>query len=231
MQTLYEKLETNDELNRKLFDGDKLKEDVRERAIEIAQFFAEESLVPIDILDVLLVGSNASYNYTEQSDFDLHIVTNFEFMDASEEILRAVFDSEKGRFRDAYEITIKGIPVEIYVQDIDSSVNSNGVYSIMEDGWIKYPEKIEIPKYQYFETDLRNQMDEITKILATNDAETIKNKLNQLYLMRKNSIAADGEFGEGNLIFKELRNLGYKDKLVNRLHELTGRDLTLESFV
>jgi len=49
--------------------------------------------------------------------------------------------------------------------------------------------------------------------------------------MRKNSIAADGEFGEGNLIFKELRNLGYKDKLLTRLHELMGRDLTLESFV
>lgn len=49
--------------------------------------------------------------------------------------------------------------------------------------------------------------------------------------MRKNSIAVDGEFGEGNLLFKELRNLGYKSKLKDKYRELTANDLTLESLV
>jgi len=33
--------------------------------------------------------------------------------------------------------------------------------------------------------------------------------------MRKDSLTADGEFGIGNLAFKELRNSGYMEKLID----------------
>lgn len=115
MNTLYENLEVHKELNQKLFSGDKLKEEVRERALDIVDFFINELPIHIDVLDIIMVGSNAAYTYSENSDFDLHIVTNFEFLESSEEILRALFDSEKSRFKNNYEITIKGYPVELYV--------------------------------------------------------------------------------------------------------------------
>ena len=59
----------------------------------------------------------------------------------------------------------------------------------------------------------------------------IQNKLDDIYLMRRNSISSDGEFGEGNLLFKEIRNLGLKDKLSQKIQELTSADLTLEGLV
>ena len=47
--------------------------------------------------------------------------------------------------------------------------------------------------------------------------------------MRKKSIDADGEFGEGNLLFKELRNFGLLDELKKALKSSIAQDLTLES--
>lgn len=46
--------------------------------------------------------------------------------------------------------------------------------------------------------------------------------------MRKESLATDGEWGIGNLIFKEFRNLGYLDSLKDRKYKHRSRELTLE---
>ena len=48
-------------------------------------------------------------------------------------------------------------------------------------------------------------------------------------MMRKNSLQVDGEYGQGNQLFKELRNRNYLDKLKERLLELKSENLTLES--
>ena len=39
--------------------------------------------------------SNASFNYTDSSDLDVHVVTNFDTMDASHEILMSLYNSSK----------------------------------------------------------------------------------------------------------------------------------------
>ena len=46
--------------------------------------------------------------------------------------------------------------------------------------------------------------------------------------MRKESLATDGEWGTGNLIFKEFRNLGYLDSLKDRKYKYRSKELTLE---
>ena len=40
--------------------------------------------------------------------------------------------------------------------------------------------------------------------------DKIDDFIEDVYDLRKNSIAKDGEYGLGNLVFKEFRNLGYK---------------------
>ena len=47
--------------------------------------------------------------------------------------------------------------------------------------------------------------------------------------MRTNSIAVDGEYGKGNQIFKDLRNLGYLSKLKEALMKAMSKELSLES--
>lgn len=54
--------------------------------------------------------------------------------------------------------------------------------------------------------------------------------IEELYDLRKKSIADDGEFGLGNLVFKQFRNLGYLDKLKDLKNEKKSDELSLESF-
>jgi hypothetical protein len=61
----------------------------------------------------------------------------------------------------------------------------------------------------------------------TNSA-AIDKYIDDLYEMRKQAIAKDGEFGIGNLVFKELRNLGYLDNLKELRNELRSKELSLE---
>ena len=51
--------------------------------------------------------------------------------------------------------------------------------------------------------------------------------INDVYKMRSDSIASDGEYGKGNLVFKELRNRGYLDKLRDLKVELETDEMSL----
>jgi hypothetical protein len=59
--------------------------------------------------------------------------------------------------------------------------------------------------------------------------DEITDFIEDLYDLRKSSIAADGEYGLGNLVFKEMRALGYLDNLRNLKNEIVDKNLSLES--
>ena len=122
-----EAFENHKELNQKLFDSKKLKEEVRKALLEIVVTFVtdlEENEVPLHVVDVWLIGSNASYNYTSKSDIDLHIITNSSELSCDPALLKVVYSYAKAAFNRNHEITVKGLPVEIYIQDCESTVNS-----------------------------------------------------------------------------------------------------------
>jgi len=50
---------------------------IREKLLEIAYEFIESLKVDVIVSDVHLTGSLANYNWSEYSDFDLHIITDF----------------------------------------------------------------------------------------------------------------------------------------------------------
>ena len=67
VKQLIEKMELHDTLNPKLWQGNTLRPEVEEKLNEIVdQFILElhDNDIPIKMLDARLVGSNASFNYT-----------------------------------------------------------------------------------------------------------------------------------------------------------------------
>ena len=83
-----EKFEIHDTLNPKLWSSNNtLLPDVESRIYSIVNHFKRNLSVPIDIIDVHIVGSNASYNYSDTSDVDVHIVANFDSVKADKEIV------------------------------------------------------------------------------------------------------------------------------------------------
>ena len=226
---LIEKFEVHDTLNPKLWTTDnRLQEDVKQHLLDIVEQFKTTCDIPLHIADIRIVGSQASFNYTTHSDLDLHIVSNFSIVDCDKEILQTAYNSIKTRFNSEYSITIRDIDVELYVEDIESGIQSNGIYSVKFDKWVKFPKKLtDIPQ-----VDVSAELDQWTSKINTavdnSSSQTIEKLIDELYLIRKNSLETDGEYSAGNILFKEVRNVGLLDKLKDAYKDSRSKELTLE---
>ena len=173
-----------------------------------------------------MVGSNASYNYNDNSDIDLHIIVNNEVNYVDPEILRMLYNSKKNSFNDNYDLDIDGIPVELYIEDVKDGNATNGRFSILKNEWVMFPKPItyEIPDI----TDTLNTwLENASNLIAGTDEQGILDFINEIYMMRKLGLAEDGEASVGNLVFKELRNMNILGDLKDRYYELKSADLSL----
>lgn len=218
-------------LNPKLFDStDQLHSEVRTKLYEIVGMFLDkikEYNIPIQVLDVFLVGSNVAYNYRPESDLDVHIIADLEMVANDVDLLQLVYTLYKGAFNGKYDIGIKGINVELYIEDVNLSCKSNGVYSLYRDEWVKFPTReadVDVSHLPEF-VDLESRFIEVVSSLTL---QKINDFLNDLYLNRKMSLIMEGEHGLGNLLFKEFRRKGYLDRLKELLKQKISSELSLE---
>lgn len=228
---LKESFEVHDTLNPKLWDTstNTLLPEVRQKIIEIVNAFEEYLDFPIQILDIHLVGSNASFNWTSSSDLDVHIIANYEDITDEPALLQALYDAKKSKFNNDYNIKIRDVEIEMYVQDVNSGIMSNGIYSVCDNEWVKEPKPIKSITKHNTETELEKWTTKINDVIMSNDYDKINDTINMLYLLRHNSLAIDGEYGKGNQLFKDIRNKGLLDNLKKAKIKARSKELSLES--
>lgn len=225
-----ESIEVHDKLNPKLWVDGQLRDEVKEKLQEIVgEFILElkENNIPIKVLDAHLVGSNASYNYTKDSDLDVHIIASFDDVTCDSYILNILYNYFKSYFNSKYDISIHGVPVELYVEDVKSNTVSNGIYSLFNNEWVKVPEPVDVPDVDISD-DIEQYENMYHSAVDHSDAMEASQLIDDLYLLRRNSINTDGEYGIGNLIFKEFRNRGWLDNLKEVATEGKSKQLSLE---
>ena len=216
-------------LNPDLWRNNRLRPEVRLQLFRIAKAFIE--FIEVDDLrltDITISGSNASFNYNDNSDIDLHLIADVNGPCAAN--LKELFLAKKSLFNDQYDISILGHAVEVYVQDSDQPHISNGVYSVYNDKWVKQPEKItDKPdttniehKYEYFKA-------EIDQAIDSADSTTIDRLKKRIKTMRQSGLEKTGEYGVENLTFKLLRNSGDIDRLSKAKQQATDKQLSLNT--
>lgn len=225
-----EAIEKHDTLNPALWTEDKvLKQEVADKIVEIVDTFIEkleEDEIKVSLKDIVLVGSNANYNYTKDSDLDVHIITDSSVEDCPVDLLGTLYNAYKSLFNDKYNITINGVNVELYVETDDLKATSNGIYSL-STGWVKEPEWTEIPEVN-IETEFKAKEEEYNKLIENPSLIDIVMFIDNLYKDRQEGIASeDKEYSKGNLVFKEFRNSGYLDNLKQLRDEIQGKELSL----
>jgi len=220
----------NKTLNPKLWNSNKtLKLEVRLKLLEATLLFYKSLDVKITLVDVQITGSNASYTYTNKSDIDIHLITNFKKLPC-EDAYNELFLAKKKIWSETHNIKIKGYEIEFYVENELNPVKSNGVFSLLKNKWLHFPNK-EKPKFDDNAVQIK------TKYLINKSNELIKNKnfneiekfLNKLKSMRSHGLESKGEFSTENLAFKNLRALGYIDKLKEIKNLSIDKTLSLES--
>jgi predicted nucleotidyltransferase len=118
-----------------------MKDNIRTKLLEIADKFVEFIGIDFFIDDVHLTGSLSNFNWSEYSDFDLHVIVDFEKYENQEDLYKELFDLKKKLFNDKHNIKIFGYDVEVYAQGITDESHSDGVYSVMNNEWVHKPKR------------------------------------------------------------------------------------------
>jgi hypothetical protein len=218
----------NDQLNPAIWQGEKMKPEVRERLLLIAEDFKEFlGLTDIEVKDITVSGSNAGYTYTPYSDIDLHLVVDIPQADANE-VYRELFDAKKYQYNDLHNITIGGYDVELYVEDARKQPVSQGIYSVLDDDWVKIPLK---QRARVNDEAVRSKFEDvghrIEAAVASGNADTINDLSTKIKNMRQAGLAASGELGAENLAYKMLRNQGVIKKLYDARAAAKDAELSL----
>jgi hypothetical protein len=223
----------HDKLNIKFWDDNSsLHVEVKDKLLQIAYKWGEFAKIPKEaIKDIILVGGNANYNYTRFSDLDLHLVVDKSQIADCPELLDDYLRDKKKLWALVHDIKIYSHPVELYAQDENDSLPANqGVYSLIQDAWVLEPRRMQVDLADpLLIRKVRDMMEEIDDLIENeaDDANVLRKLQKKIRDMRASAIQQGGEFALENLVFKELRNRGYLDKLSNHIRHLEDTNLSL----
>ena len=219
----------HDRLNHRLWDRtEHLHPEVKDRLMAVARDFAEFLGIPdLDIRDITISGSNAAYNYTENSDIDLHLVVEIPRV-KHDEVYRELFNAKKYQYNDEHDIRIGGADVELYAQPSDQPHHSQGIYSLLRNAWVSVPRrhraKIDDSSVRAKYEDLVHRIDDAVN---SDNYKRIANLQRKIKTMRQVGLEQQGEFGVDNIVFKLLRVNGFIKKLIDARNRARDRELSL----
>lgn len=221
----------HNKLNPNLWIGTELDPVVREQLLLIAEDFVTTlGIKDLDIVDITISGSNAAYSYTPHSDLDLHVLVDMSKL-RDDEIYRELFTAKKTLYNDSHNITVHGVPVELYVQDVNEPVKSLGEYSVLNDKWIRIPKKT---KANFDQAATKAKFDNLAEIvelaLKTKNLGRVEKTIDTIKRYRKAGLSKGGEFGPENLAFKALRKQGGIQDLYDLRDVLRSEKLSIEEY-
>ena len=219
----------NQELAAEAWSGPNLRKEVRYKLLRAAKMFVDYLEIPnFTVVDVVLTGSMANFNYTKFSDFDVHVVTRYSDLEC-DDLAEAFYQAKKKIWNDDHDVIVRGHEVELYVEDVDHPPVSGGVYSLLDDTWLTQP-SYDPPEIDNAAVNAKVE-DLIKRISSTisgaDDEGDIRRLLDKIRRMRRAGLDSGGEYSVENLAFKILRNLGYLDQLSKAIKDQQDRALSL----
>ena len=206
-----------------------LKESIRTKLIEIANDFFKSLNLPssVNLKDITITGSIASFNWSKYSDVDLHLIVDFSEVDGNEDLVKEYFGGKIFVWNVKHNIRMNDHEVEIYVQNENEPHMAAGIYSVLNNEWIEEPEKAD------FEVDIETAkkkadqlIDQIERVYdlfesreypkAMNSAKNLKQRIKE---MRRSGLSDEGVYSPENMAFKLLRRSGH----IGLLHDLINK--------
>ena len=228
-ETLNPKVWENSEDPKKAMMIPKVRKALERIAVEFIDDLGEDVFVE----DVYLMGSLANFNWSEYSDFDLHVIVDFEKYENQEDLYKELFDLKKKLFNDKHNIKIFGYDVEVYAQGVTDESHSDGVYSVMNNEWVHKPKRTSKDlDVSVLKTKIKSWTDKIDDAIedakSEGNVETLKKLKDKLKDYRQSGLDKDGEFSYENLVFKYLRRSGHIGKLFDEKTKIKDKELSIE---
>jgi predicted nucleotidyltransferase len=231
-EKIVKSFQAKDSLCQDIFDDMRMKSEIRKQLLKISDDFVESLGIDFFIHDIVLTGSLANFNWSQYSDVDVHIIIDYEETDFNLDLLKEFFDAKKNVWNNNRDVKIKNFDVELYVQDLNESHISSGVYSILNDNWLVTPTKknpkIDDRKILEKSEDFAKKIDLLVskskKHDVLNEIDILRKKIKKF---RQSGLDSGGEYSYENLTFKLLRRNGYIEKILDLKSKLTDKNLSL----
>jgi len=240
-EELIKSFKVQPELNTDFWSGENntLNPKIRNALLKTAQIFYDS--IELDekppIKDIVFTGSLANYNYSKFSDIDLHLIFDFKQFGQYKEVFETMFLLAKANWNNRHDIKVKGYEIEIYAEDEDNPHQSTGLYSVLDNQWIKTPQKqtpVFDPKDVKSKVDyfiklykrLRSQAEDLPPNELLTKVDALRDKIRKF---RQSGLEQGGEFSDENIAFKSLRRIGLLDSLADFRDKLLDRSLSVEN--
>lgn len=205
-------------LNPEIWYEDKLEEkDIKFILSHAYDFVKYSGVNKKHIKDIVFTGSSANFNYTKYSDIDIHIMVDG--IDAKSD---ALYDKKVKWTQNHKSLKLGKYPLEFYIQDNHEHFPAGqGVYSLLKNKWLVRPKHLsnvnKILKDPKTITKIEHNIKYIKTLIENGTKDNIEKYKDKLYNMRSSGLRSEGEFSIENIVYKELRNRSYIEKLNNRL--------------
>ena len=218
----------NEQLNPRIWQGNRMRPQVRAKLLKIAEDFKQSlGLSDLEVKDITVSGSNAGYTYTPNSDIDLHLVVDIPQADSSE-VYRELFDAKKFQYNETHNIKIGGYDVELYVENANTPPVSQGMFSVLRNDWINIPLK---KRSTVNDTAVKSKYDvikhRIESAIASGNFKRLSKTAAKIKKMRQAGLDKHGELGPENIAYKMLRSQGIIEQLYNARVAAKDKELSL----
>jgi len=114
----------------------KLKPEVRKALLKFADTWADYASIPKNLIqDVIMVGGNVNYNYTDKSDIDVHLIIDRNKL-GQRRLVDDYLQSKKVLWTLTHNVKVYGYSLEPYAQDpVTSYPKGQGVFSLKDNKW------------------------------------------------------------------------------------------------
>lgn len=204
--------------------------EVRLNLLQMAKDFYEKTKFTAPILDVYLMGSIANYNWTPDSDADVHIIIDFTQLQMPDETASKVAKSAGAQWNSEHNAFVKGHKVEINIQSVKAEKpHVTGIYSLMKDAWIRKPTHMEVrlnkPLIQAKYAEVKKYLDKVIQGANYDQMKTAKDFLDDF---RQYGLDTAGELSTENIVYKILRAKGLVKQLKDSITAAYDKEMSVD---
>jgi hypothetical protein len=202
---------------------------IRLNLLQLAHDFYKKTKFRAPIKDIYLMGSSANFNWTPESDIDVHLIVDLGQMQMPKETAEKLSKTVAQQWNAEHDVRIKGHKVEINIQrGGEEKPHVTGIYSLINDQWVRKP------SYQPVSID-RNVIQQkysevkatVEKAIASGNQEYLKSVKEWLDQFRQYGLDTGGELSTENIVYKILRTKGYVKKLRDTITQSYDQQLSI----
>ena len=211
-------------LNPKLWKHDVLKNEISDQLLQLSYVFAAFAGIPKNsIVDIVITGGNANYNYTKFSDIDVHLICTDTGKTADE-----LYKSKVDWASEYSDLKIAAYPLEFFAHPIEEAIKpGQGAWSLVNHKWVVVPKHLDdvaVLRDARVIKKVQHQIAVIRDLLKRGTPEQIEEYRGKMKTMRAAGLEHGGEFSVENIIYKDLRNRGLLQRLAARRTELENKN-------